>query len=195
MLEDRLVGHAQTQGAPRLPGEVAARRLGADAALLEARLRGRARHARAHRATQAQAGPGRRLARPHLTRTVEVITGPADTGKTRVLATTAQIWDGPVVGTATSQNATNELRAVGVQVAANTTRLAITADAELRRRHPDHKIEPLRSAEPTPVSGTDREQLHPAPDSTPTWIQDLTISIVRVTEGREVEPGGCDALK
>ena len=56
-------------------------------------------------------------------RTVEIVTGPAGTGKTRVLATTAGAWDGPVFGTATSQNATNELRAVGVQVAANTTRL------------------------------------------------------------------------
>ena len=44
-------------------------------------------------------------------RTVEVITGPAGTGKTRVLAAIARAWDGPVVGTATSQNATNELRA------------------------------------------------------------------------------------
>ena len=56
-------------------------------------------------------------------RTVEVITGPAGTGKTRVLATAAQIWDGAVIGTATSQNATNELRAAGIRVAANTTRL------------------------------------------------------------------------
>jgi hypothetical protein len=52
-----------------------------------------------------------------------VITGPAGTGKTRVLATAASAWDGPVFGTATSQNATNELRAAGVHVAANTTRL------------------------------------------------------------------------
>ena len=56
-------------------------------------------------------------------RTVEVITGPAGTGKTRVLAAAARAWDGPVFGTTTSQNATNELRAAGVQVAANTTRL------------------------------------------------------------------------
>ena len=56
-------------------------------------------------------------------RTVEVITGPAGTGKTRVLATAARIWDGPVFGTATSQNATNGLRAAGIRAAANTTRL------------------------------------------------------------------------
>jgi conjugative relaxase-like TrwC/TraI family protein len=124
-MEEQLVAHAQTRGAPRLPSEMAARRLGADAALLEAQLRGRAR------ATRGNAAPrGLRLDQAaavwHVLtspRTVEVITGPAGTGKTRVLATAASIWDDPVVGTATSQNATNELRAAGVHVAANTTRL------------------------------------------------------------------------
>ena len=60
---------------------------------------------------------------------------------------------------------------------ARSRHLAIAADAELRRRHPDQKIEPLRSAEPAPVSDTEREQLHPAPDSklgeTAAWIRDL----------------------
>ena len=36
-------------------------------------------------------------------------------------------------------------------------RLAVAADAELRRRHPDQRIEPLHSAEPAPVSDTDRD--------------------------------------
>jgi hypothetical protein len=122
-LEERLVAHAQMQGAPQLPGELAARRLGADRALLQARLRGRARDAGGHAAPR-----GLRLDQAtavwHVltsARAVEVITG--GTGKTRVLATAARIWDGPVVGTATSQNATNELRAAGIRVAANTTRL------------------------------------------------------------------------
>jgi hypothetical protein len=44
--EERLVAQAQTQGAPRLPGELAARRLGADPALLEAQLREHAQDAR-----------------------------------------------------------------------------------------------------------------------------------------------------
>ena len=35
--------------------------------------------------------------------------------------------------------------------------LAIAADAELRRRHPGQKIEPLRSAEPAPVTDTERD--------------------------------------
>ena len=60
-------------------------------------------------------------------RVVEVIVGPAGTGKTRVLAAAAQAWakygDGRVFGTATSQNAANELRKAGVQVTANTTRM------------------------------------------------------------------------
>ena len=124
-MEERLVAHAQTQGAPRLPGELAARRLGADPALLEAELRGRAHDAREQSAPRGlrmdqAAAVWHVLTSP---RTVEVITGPAGTGKTRVLATAARIWDGPVIGTATSQNATNELRAAGIRVAANTTRL------------------------------------------------------------------------
>ena len=124
-MEEQLVAHAQTQGAPRLPGEVAARRLGADPALLEAALRGRAPGGREQPAPR-----GLRLDQAaaiwHVltsARTVEIITGPAGTGKTRVLAAAGSLWDGPVFGTATSQNATNELRGAGVQVAANTTRL------------------------------------------------------------------------
>jgi len=124
-MEEQLVGHAQTQGAPRLPGELTARRLGTDPALLDAQLRGRAREA-----CEQSAPRGLRMDQAAAiwhaltsTRTVEVITGPAGTGKTRVLATAARIWDGPVIGTAASQNATNELRAAGIQVTANTTRL------------------------------------------------------------------------
>jgi len=124
-MEEQLVAHAQTHGAPYLPGEVAARRLGADPGLPEAQLRGGAHDPREHPAPRGLrldqvAAVWHVLTSP---RTAEVITGPAGTGKTRVLATAAQIWDGPVFGTATSQNATNELRAAGVQVAANTIRL------------------------------------------------------------------------
>ena len=124
-LEERLVAHAQAQGALRLPSELAARRLGADLAQLRAELVGRVHDAREHAAPR-----GLRLdqaaAAWHVlisARTVEVITGPAGTGKTRVLAAIARAWDGPVFGTATSQNATNGLRQAGIQVTVNTTRL------------------------------------------------------------------------
>jgi hypothetical protein len=45
------------------------------------------------------------------------------------------------------------------QTTARSRHLAIAADAELRRRHPDRKIEPLRSAEPAPVSDAFRQHL------------------------------------
>ena len=97
-MEEQLVAHAQTQGAPRLPGELAARRLGADPALLDAELRGRA-HERA-RAMLRRAGCAWTRPPPSgmsltSTRTVEVITGPAGTGKTRVLAAIARIVGRP----------------------------------------------------------------------------------------------------
>ena len=134
--EERLVAQAQAYRAPHLSGELAARRLGADAALLEAQLRERAQDActqatpRGLRLDQAAAA-WHVLTSP---RTAEVITGPAGTGKTRVLAAVARAWAEPgepgrVFGTATSQNASNELRKAGVHVAANTTRLL----ADMRR--------------------------------------------------------------
>ena len=124
-MEERLVAHAQTRAAPRLPGELAARRLGADLARLRAELADRVHEARENAAPRGlrldqAAAAWHALTSP---RTVEVITGPAGTGKTTVLAAIAEAWDGPVFGTATSQNATNGLRQAGIQVAANTTRL------------------------------------------------------------------------
>ncbi len=50
------------------------------------------------------------------------------------------------------------------RVTEQSRRLAITADAELRRRHPGQKIEPLRSAETALSSDTRREEPDPAPD-------------------------------
>jgi hypothetical protein len=60
---------------------------------------------------------------------------------------------------------------------AHSRRLAIAADAELRRRYPDLRLKPLHSAEPIPVSDTDREQLTLAPDQKigemAVWVRDL----------------------
>ena len=57
--------------------------------------------------------------------------------------------------------------------------LAVAVDAELRRRHPDRRIEPLRSSEPAPISDAEREQLDLAPDKKiaemATWIRDLAV--------------------
>jgi hypothetical protein len=49
------------------------------------------------------------------------------------------------------------------QATAGSRRLAIAANTELRRRHPYRKIEPLRAAEPAPVSDAERQH----PDLTP----------------------------
>jgi hypothetical protein len=54
--------------------------------------------------------------------------------------------------------------------------LAVAADAELRRRHPGQYFAPLRSAEPEPATGAQRD-LALAPDQPPggidQWITDL----------------------
>jgi hypothetical protein len=49
------------------------------------------------------------------------------------------------------------------QATAQARQLAIAADAELRRRHPNRKIEPLRSAEPAPLSDAERQHLDRIP--------------------------------
>ena len=56
-------------------------------------------------------------------------------------------------------------------------RLAIAADNELRRRHPELRLDPLRSAEPEPVTAAEQAELVLAPDKeiadTGGWITDL----------------------
>ncbi|MGH3419618.1 MAG: MobF family relaxase, partial [Streptosporangiaceae bacterium] len=92
--EERLVAHAQTQGAPRLPNELAARRLDADAELLQTQLRKHAQDAHTH-ATRGGLRLDQAAAVWHMltsARTVEIVTGPAGTGKTRVLAAAARAW-------------------------------------------------------------------------------------------------------
>ena len=55
--------------------------------------------------------------------------------------------------------------------------LAVAADAELRRRHPGQYFSPLRSAEPEPATGAQRDELTLSPDQSPggidQWIKDL----------------------
>jgi hypothetical protein len=62
------------------------------------------------------------------------------------------------------------------QATAGTRHLAIAADAELRRRHPGQRIEPLRSAEPALSSDTGLQQLQLTPDQktggTAAWTRD-----------------------
>jgi hypothetical protein len=55
--------------------------------------------------------------------------------------------------------------------------LAVAADAELRRRHPEQQYPPLRSTEPQPASEAQRDDLtltagQQIPE-TPQWIKDL----------------------
>jgi hypothetical protein len=57
-------------------------------------------------------------------------------------------------------------------------RLAVAADTELRRRNPDMRIEPLRSAEPDQVTGEQRAELDVLPEEQleyqpPAWVREL----------------------
>jgi len=76
-VEERLVAHAQAPGAPRLPGELAARRLSADLAQLRAELADRAHDARERAVPRGLRLDQAAAAWHALTsaRTVEVITG------------------------------------------------------------------------------------------------------------------------
>ena len=62
------------------------------------------------------------------------------------------------------------------QATAQTRRLALAADSELRRRHPDRRYEPLRSVEPL-VSEDERARLLADPEDLdyeqPGWIAGL----------------------
>ena len=71
---------------------------------------------------------------------------------------------------------TMEVRREWEQATEPTRRLAVAADAELRRRHPGQRFEPLRSAEPV-VTDEEREQLVLSQGAesyqTPEWITQL----------------------
>jgi hypothetical protein len=124
--EEELAAQARARG-PAMQCEEAAQLLGASAAVLDAQLREHAQDARSQ-VTRNRIRLDQAAAVYHVLtsgRAVEVIVGPAGTGKTRSLAEAARAWlragMGPVFGTATSQNATNGLRQAGVRVSANTT--------------------------------------------------------------------------
>ncbi|MGH7750569.1 MAG: hypothetical protein ACREQ5_38220 [Candidatus Dormibacteria bacterium] len=63
------------------------------------------------------------------------------------------------------------------QATDHTRHLAVAADSEYRRRYPDARLEPLRSAEPPRPTEDERATLTPQPDEPdyepPTWIAEL----------------------
>jgi hypothetical protein len=64
--------------------------------------------------------------------------------------------------------------------------LAVTADSELRRRHPGQPFPPLRSAEPEPATESQRAELTLTPSEPPgemgRWIKDLAAAHRTFTE-------------
>jgi hypothetical protein len=126
-MEEQLLRNAQREGAPHFERAQAAELSGADPCVLEQLLASRATQ---HTPRGAETGAGLRLdqaaAMYHaltVTRTVEVLTGPAGSGKTQVLAHAARAWTsarmGEVLGIATAQAARNVLAAAGVHAAEN----------------------------------------------------------------------------
>jgi AAA domain len=117
-LEERLVARAQATGGPRLEPDVAATLLGAERERLEAQLQPRPTTAAAMREIT---GSGLRMDQAAAAyflltspRRVEILVGPAGTGKTRTAAEMARMWQtagmGPVVALTTSSNARNVIR-------------------------------------------------------------------------------------
>ena len=126
-LEEQLLQEAQRQGAPHLARRQAAALLGADADTLEAQLHERAQASRAqHTDAGLRLDQGAALFYALTSaRTVEVIAGPAGSGKTRTLAEASRAWRdagmGPVLGIATAQAARNVLASAGVHAAENSS--------------------------------------------------------------------------
>jgi hypothetical protein len=126
-MEEQLLQEAQRQRAPHLTRDQAAALLGADAGTLEAQLRERAQESRTQH-TDSGLRLDQSAALYHAltsARTVEVIAGPAGSGKTRTLAEASRAWRdagmGPVLGIATAQAARNILASAGVHAAENSS--------------------------------------------------------------------------
>ena len=126
-MEEQLLADAQRPGAPHLTRDLAAALLGADAAAFDALLRERAQASRADLTDS-----GLRLDQGAAlfyaltsARTVEVLVGPAGSGKTWTLAEAARAWIaagmGEVLGIATAQAARNVLASAGVHAAENSS--------------------------------------------------------------------------
>ena len=124
-MEDQLLADARTEGAPHLEREQAARLLGAELAQLDAQLRAEAR------APACAAQSGLRLDQAAAAflaltsrRRVELIVGPAGTGKTFTAMRIAQAWReagrGPVIGLATTSAGRNVLSHAGIPLTENT---------------------------------------------------------------------------
>ena len=116
-MEQRMLALARVSGAPRLDRAAAARLLGADLAQLEDALLGRAQGAHGARTRMGLRVDQAAAALSVLTdgRRVSVISAPAGSGKTWVLAAAGQAWAtaglGRVVGITPSQSARNTLGA------------------------------------------------------------------------------------
>lgn len=125
-MEEQLVHAAQTQGAACLSRADAARLLGADADALDRVLRESVRGATDRDARVAGLRLDQAASAYHLLtspRTVEVLVGPAGSGKTRTLASVARAATEagrPVLGLATSHAGRNALADAGVPQALNT---------------------------------------------------------------------------
>jgi AAA domain/TrwC relaxase len=124
-LEEQLVERARRPGAPCLPRETAAARLGADAATLD-----RVLHTSTRDATQTTR-TGLRFDQAAMIyealtspRRVSVGVGPAGSGKTHTVAAGAQTWQangGHVLGITASQAARNVQHRAGIENAENST--------------------------------------------------------------------------
>ena len=107
----------------------------------------------------------------------------ADTGERhRQLARSYQAMEAFYRDQEATFAATMEDRAEWKRVTEHGRRLAVAADAELRRRHPGQEIEPLRSAEPTAEPESSPERLWP-----PEMDVDHTLFRGR-QPGQEAEP-------
>jgi AAA domain/TrwC relaxase len=131
-VEHQLLGDAQRQVAPRLALEDIARHFGTDITVLEGALLRGAGDAQDRLANGLRLDQGAALAHVLSSpRVAEILTGPAGTGKTRSAGAAVKLWramGGEAIGTATSQNATNELADAGFVRALNTTRLINAID-------------------------------------------------------------------